>query len=64
MNHEEWSCLQHILDRYANNQSKEVLLERALYNEKFRLLYEWIQNREISLQEFLRYIKKIQNSSN
>ena len=63
MNPEEWSCLQHILDRYTQNQSKDILLERAFYNEKFRLLYEWIQNREISLQEFLRLIKKIQNHS-
>lgn len=62
MTPEERSCLCQILITYEFGESKEAQLEKAFYTDKFRLLYEWISNREISLVEFITLLQKIKNN--
>lgn len=62
MTEEEQKLLAEILSHYREGDWKEKLLQEAVYMEKFRLLYRWIKEGEVSLTQFIHYLKIIKNS--
>ena len=61
LNDKEARSLEEILLKYTHGESKEELIEKAFYTDKFRLLYDWVYLREISLIEFVTLLKKIKD---
>ena len=63
MTTEEQNRLNEILLKYKEGPTKEQQLESALWLDKFRLIYEWVQNREISLLEFRHFLNFLKRSN-
>lgn len=62
MTEEEKHLLEHFLFKYREKELLEKEWNESIGTEKFRLLYDWIRDRRITLLEFLDYIKKIKDT--
>jgi hypothetical protein len=62
MSPEEQKLLEQILSHYHKGDWREADLQAAVYMDKFRLLYHWVKEGEVSLTQFIHYLKIIKNS--